>query len=98
MSSIGEANATDANATTAEAGGSGIEIINPEQVSEIGVFIIWMMIQFFTKNLCWHLFLGFIQIVRVLIIGEISKMILVCDIMIVSDGWSQLLGTKGKIV
>lgn len=83
---------------TAEA--SGVNPNVPEsliQVSESGIFVLWVLIQGIDRNLCWHLMVAFLQIIRIILMKRISQIILVCNVIIISEGWSKILGVRGMI-
>lgn len=55
------------------------------QVSgEWGVFLKWMLLQGINKKFWWHCLMSILQIGRVIMMRKISKLILVCGLMIIS--------------
>ncbi len=94
-------NWADNQTTNGTVGGNGeVSPVVPEsliQVSEIGIFILWVLIQSLRQNLCWHLTGAFLQIIRIILMKRISKIILICNVIIISEGWSKILGVRGLI-
>ncbi len=66
-------------------------------ISESGIFVLWVLIQRVDRNLCWHLMGAFLQIIRIILMKRISKIILVCNVIMISEGWSKILGIWGMI-
>lgn len=94
MASKGTNNGTARNENKTEAGGFLIPEI-PGTGFQVGVYILWMLLQGINRNLWWLYFLSVLQVVRIMLIGRISKMIFVCALMILSIGWQKLLGHQG---
>ncbi len=69
-------NWADNQTTNGTVGGNGeVSPVVPEsmiQVSEIGIFILWVLIQSLRQNRCWHLTVAFLQIIRIILMKRIS--------------------------
>ncbi len=85
------------NGTNSGAGEStiGFSSTTLVEVSELIIFGLYVIIQGVNKNLCWHCIFSFFQFTRILLMKKISKIILVCHMLAISDGWSNIIGFEG---
>ncbi len=67
------------------------------QVCHFLIYAIWVCLQGVNTFLCWHVMITILQITRIILMKSISKIMLVCLLLTVSDGWSKLLGLRGVV-
>lgn len=92
-------NIENENGTKAGAGETAIGFSSTTlvEVSELLIFGLWMLVQGVNKNLWWHCIFSISQIARILVLGSISKIDLVCHMLAVSEGWSNIIGLPGVV-
>ncbi len=67
------------------------------QVGPFVIFTIWVFLQGVNTFLWWHVSIIVFQMTWIILMKSMSKIILVCHLLTVSDGWSNLIGLRGVI-
>ncbi len=99
MASNGTQNFTAINNETRNDEGGHSKGLSPEliQVCHFLIYGIWVCLQGVNTFLWWHVTITVLQITRIILMKSISKIMLVCHLLIVSEGWSKLIGLPGVV-
>ncbi len=99
MASSGIQNFTAIDNRTRSDEGEPSKELSPEliQVCHFLIYGIWVCLQGVNTFLWWHVTLIVLQMSRIILLKSISKIMLVCHLLIVSEGWSKLLGLPGVV-
>ncbi len=99
MASSGIQNFTAIDNRTRSDEGEPSKELSPEliQVCHFLIYGIWVCLQGVNTFLWWHVTLIVLQMSRIILMKSISKIMLVCHLLIVSEGWSKLLGLPGVV-
>ncbi len=99
MASSGIQNFTAIDNRTRSDEGEPSKGLSPEliQVCHFLIYGIWVCLQGVNTFLWWHVTLTVLHMSRIILMKSISKIMTVCHLLIVSEGWSKLLGLPGVV-
>lgn len=98
LSEIEYDNGTGSNATGEENLPGTSNVFPQVLLIEMIIYSLWMIFQGATKYLWWHYSVSAVQISRILLIENLSKLIFVCGLLTSSEVWSRMFETRGLAV